>query len=161
MKNTVAVFPGTFDPLTRGHEDLVRRAALLFERVIVAVAASRREALFSHEERIALAAEALRPLGNVEVAGFDCLLVDLLRQRGARIIVRGARTVADFEYETQMAVMNRKLYSDLETVFLPPAEEHRFLSATVVREIARHGGDVSDLVPPAILPRLRQKFHKI
>ncbi|MDR1662536.1 MAG: pantetheine-phosphate adenylyltransferase [Azoarcus sp.] len=158
MKNTIAVFPGTFDPLTCGHENIVRRAAQLFERIIVAVAASRKDALFSLEERIAIAAETLRSLGNVKVLGFDCLLMDFVRQHGARILVRGARTVADFEYETQLAVMNHKLYSDLETVFLPPAEEHRFLSATVVREIARHGGDVSELVPPAALSRLRQKF---
>ncbi|MDR2092099.1 MAG: pantetheine-phosphate adenylyltransferase [Azoarcus sp.] len=158
MKNTIAVYPGTFDPFTCGHENLVQRAARLFERVIVAVAASRKEALFTSEERIAIAAETLRPLANVAVLGFDCLLVDFARSHGARILVRGARTVADFEYETQLAVMNRKLYSDLETVFLPPAEEHRFLSATVVREIARHGGDVSELVPPAALSRLRRKF---
>ncbi|MDR0701507.1 MAG: pantetheine-phosphate adenylyltransferase [Azoarcus sp.] len=158
MTNTIAVYPGTFDPFTCGHENIVQRAARLFERVIVAVAASRKEALFTSEERIAIATETLRPLANVEVLGFDCLLVDFVRNHGARILVRGARTVADFEYETQLAVMNRKLYSGLETVFLPPAEEHRFLSATVVREIARHGGDVSDLVPPAALSRLRQKF---
>ncbi|MDR1461962.1 MAG: pantetheine-phosphate adenylyltransferase [Azoarcus sp.] len=158
MTNTIAVYPGTFDPFTCGHENIVQRAARLFERVIVAVAASRKEALFTFEERIAIATETLQPLANVEVLGFDCLLMDFVRQHGARILVRGARTVADFEYETQLAVMNRKLYSELETVFLPPAEEHRFLSATVVREIARHGGDVSELVPSAALSRLQQKF---
>lgn len=158
MEDTVAVFPGTFDPFTRGHEDLVRRAARLFGRIVVAVAASRKEAFFTFEERIAIATDTMRELANVEVVGFDYLLVDFMRRHGARIIVRGARTVADFEYETQMAVMNRKLYSALETVFLPPAEEHRFLSATVVREIARHGGDVSDLVSAAALSRLRRKF---
>ncbi|MDR1062883.1 MAG: pantetheine-phosphate adenylyltransferase [Azoarcus sp.] len=158
MTNTIAVYPGTFDPFTCGHANIVQRAARLFERVIVAVAASRKEALFTFEERIAIATETLQPLANIDVLGFDCLLMDFVRRHGARILVRGARTVADFEYETQLAVMNRKLYSELETVFLPPAEEHRFLSATVVREIARHGGDVSELVPPAALFRLQQKF---
>ncbi|MDR3212702.1 MAG: pantetheine-phosphate adenylyltransferase [Azoarcus sp.] len=158
MKDTVAVFPGTFDPFTRGHEDLVSRSAQIFGRVVVAVAASRKDALFSLDERIAIVTETMQPFANVEVFGFDCLLVDFVRQKGARFIVRGARTVADFEYETQMAVMNRKLYSDLETVFLPPTEEYRFLSATVVREIARHGGDISGLVSAPALSRLRRKF---
>jgi pantetheine-phosphate adenylyltransferase len=158
MKDAIAVYPGTFDPLTCGHEDLVRRAASLFDQVIVAVAASRQGALFTLAERVEIAAEALRLLPNVEVVGFDCLLVDFVRQRGARVIVRGARTVADFEYEFRLAGMNRKLYPELETVFLTPAEEHGFLSATIVREIARHGGDVSKFVPAAVLSRLQQKF---
>lgn len=158
MKDAIAVFPGTFDPITCGHENLVRRAASLFDQVIVAVAASRQGALFSLDERVEIAAEALRAIPNVEVAGFDCLLVDFVQQRGARVIVRGARTVGDFEYEFQLAGMNRKLYPELETVFLTPAEEHGFLSATIVREIARHGGDVSPFVPAAVLSRLQQKF---
>ena len=158
MKDAIAVFPGTFDPITCGHENLVRRAASLFDQLIVAVAASRQGALFSLNERVEIAAEALRTLPNVEVIGFDCLLVDFVRQRGARVIVRGARTVGDFEYEFQLAGMNRKLYPELETVFLTPAEEHGFLSATIVREIARCGGDVSKFVPAAVLSRLRQKF---
>jgi len=158
MKDAVAVFPGTFDPFTLGHENLVRRSASMFERIIVAVAASRQETLFPLEERVDIAAEVLRPIPNVEVIGFDCLLVDFLRQRQARIVVRGVRTLADFEYEARMMAMNRKLYPVLETVFLLPAEEHGYLSASVVREIARHGGDVSQFVPEAVFSRLQRKF---
>jgi pantetheine-phosphate adenylyltransferase len=158
MKDSIAVYPGTFDPLTCGHEDIVRRAAMMFERVIVAVAASRKETLFPLDERIAITAEALRALPNVEVIGFDCLLVDFLHQHGARIVVRGVRNLADFEYEAQMAEMNRKIFPTLETVFLLPYEEHGAISATIVREIARHGGDVSQFVPEAVFRHLQQKF---
>jgi len=158
MKDAIAVFPGTFDPFTKGHENLVRRAASMFERIIVAVAASRQETLFPLEERVEIAAEVLRPIPNAEVIGFDCLLVDFLRQREARIVVRGVRTLADFEYEARMMAMNRKLYPVLETVFLLPFEEHGYLSASVVREIARHGGDVSQFVPEAVFSRLQHKF---
>jgi pantetheine-phosphate adenylyltransferase len=158
MKEATAVFPGSFDPLTNGHEDLVRRSAALFGRVIVAVAASRRDALFSLDERLAIAREALQPFANVEVISFNCLLVDFLRQHNAKILVRGVRTVADFEYESQMAVINHKLYPDLEVVFLPSSEEHGFISATIVREVARHGGDVSQFVPATVLSHLQQKF---
>lgn len=158
MKDVTAVFPGTFDPLTLGHENLVRRAASLFERVIVAVAASRQETLFPLAERVDIAIEALRPFPNVQAIGFDCLLVDFLRQQDARIVVRGVRTQADFEYEARMMAMNRKLYPAMETVFLPPAEEYGYLSASVVREIARHGGDISQFVPEAVFSRLQRKF---
>lgn len=158
MKDTIAVFPGTFDPFTRGHENLVRRAALMFGRIIVAVAASRQETLFPLAERVGIAAEVLRPVPNVEVSGFDCLLVDFLRQREVRIVVRGVRTLADFEYEARMMAMNRKLYPALETVFLLPSEEYGYLSASVVREIARHGGDVSQFVPEAVFSRLQGKL---
>jgi len=158
MKDTVAVYPGSFDPFTRGHENLVCRVASMFERIIVAVAASRQETLFPLEERVEIAAEVLRGVPNVEVIGFDCLLVDFLRQQDARIVVRGVRTLADFEYEARMMAMNRKLYPVLETVFLLPAEEHGYLSASVVREIARHGGDVSQFVPEAVFSRLQRKF---
>jgi pantetheine-phosphate adenylyltransferase len=155
MKDAIAVFPGTFDPFTRGHENLVRRAALMFERIIVAVADSRQGTLFPLAERVEIAAEVLRPIPNVEVTGFGCLLVDFLRQRDARIVVRGVRTLADFEYEARMMAMNRKLYPALETVFLLPSEKHGYLSASVVREIARHGGDVSQFVPEAVFSRLQ------
>ena len=158
MKDSVAVYPGSFDPFTCGHENLVRRVASMFERIIVAIAASRQETLFPLGERVEIAAEVLRPIPNVEVIGFDCLLVDFLRQREARIVVRGVRTLADFEYEARMMAMNRKLYPVMETVFLLPDEEHGYLSASVVREIARHGGDVSQFVPEAVFSRLQRKL---
>lgn len=160
MKETVAVYPGTFDPLTRGHEDLVRRASLLFDRVVVGIAESPAKApLFPLAERVEIARDILAPFGNVEVVGFDGLLMNFLRAQGARVIIRGLRAVSDFEYEFQMAGMNRKLYPDVETVFLTPAEEYMFISATMVREIARLGGDVGKFVQPAVLKRLDTKFN--
>lgn len=158
MKEGVAVYPGTFDPFTRGHEDLVRRAALLFDRVVVAVAESRgKEPIFTLAERVAIASEVVAPFPNVEVVGFDGLLMDFLRSRNARLILRGLRAVSDFEYEFQLAGMNRKLFPDVETVFLTPSDEYMFISATMVREIARMGGDVSKFVQPAVYQRLLQK----
>jgi pantetheine-phosphate adenylyltransferase len=151
-----AVYPGTFDPITRGHEDLVRRATRLFDQVVVAVASSRQSAFFSVEERVDMAKEVLAGYSNVEVLGFSGLLMDFLREHGARIIIRGLRAVSDFEYEFQMAGMNRNLYPDVETVFLTPGEQYLFISATMVREIASLGGDVSHFVNPIILPRLRR-----
>lgn len=160
MKDAVAVYPGTFDPFTRGHEDLVRRAALLFDRVIVAVAASQSKGpIFTTEERVGIATEAVKSFPNVEVVGFNSLLMEFVRQQGARVIIRGLRAVSDFEYEFQMAGMNRKLFPDVETVFLTPAEEYMFISATMVREIARLGGDVSKFVQPPVQAYLRQKIH--
>ncbi|MFA7605024.1 MAG: pantetheine-phosphate adenylyltransferase [Rhodocyclaceae bacterium] len=157
MKEAVAVYPGTFDPFTRGHEDLVRRAALLFDKVIVAVAESRgKMPLFPLAERVDIAREILAPFVNVEVIGFDGLLMDFVHAHDARLILRGLRAVSDFEYEFQMAGMNRKLFPNVETVFLTPAEEYMFISATMVREIARLGGDVSKFVQPAVLLRLRE-----
>lgn len=158
MSNSLAVYPGTFDPLTRGHEDLARRSAHLFKRVIVGVADSRgKRPLFSLEERVEIAREALADLPNVQVYGFSGLLIDFIREHGARNIVRGLRAVSDFEYEFQMAGMNRRLYPDVETVFLTPSEEHMFLSATIVREIGLLGGDVSSFVHPAVAERIRHK----
>ena len=158
MKASVAVYPGTFDPFTRGHEDLVRRAALLFDRVVVGVAESRgKQPLFPLAERVTIAREVLATFPNVTVTGFDGLLMDFLRAQGARVILRGLRAVSDFEYEFQMAGMNRKLYPDVETVFLTPADEYMFISATMVREIARLGGDVGKFVHPAVNERLLQK----
>jgi len=151
-----AVYPGTFDPITRGHEDLVRRATRLFDHVVVAVASSRKSAVFAVEERVEMAKEVLAGYPNVEVMGFHGLLMDFVRQHGARIIVRGLRAVSDFEYEFQMAGMNRNLYPDVETVFLTPGEQYMFISATIVREIALLGGDVTPFVNPIILPRLRR-----
>lgn len=160
MKDQVAVYPGTFDPFTRGHEDLVRRAALLFDRVVVAVAASHGKGpIFSLQERVDIAREGLKSFSNVEVVGFDGLLMEFLRQHDARVIIRGLRAVSDFEYEFQMAGMNRKLFPNVETVFLTPAEEYMFISATMVREIARLGGDVSKFVQPQVLERLRTKIN--
>jgi pantetheine-phosphate adenylyltransferase len=151
-----AVYPGTFDPITRGHEDLVRRATRLFDQVVVAVASSRQSTFFSVDERVEMAKEVLAGYANVEVVGFSGLLMDFLREHGARIIIRGLRAASDFEYEFQMAGMNRNLYPDVETVFLTPGEQYMFISATMVREIASLGGDVSHFVNPIILPKLRR-----
>ncbi|MDD3674699.1 MAG: pantetheine-phosphate adenylyltransferase [Thauera propionica] len=160
MKEAVAVYPGTFDPFTRGHEDLVRRASVLFDRVVVAVARSNsKNPIFSLDERVEIARSAVAAFPNVAVVGFDCLLMEFLKQQGARVILRGLRAVSDFEYEFQMAGMNRKLYPDVETVFLTPAEEYMFISATMVREIARLGGDVSKFVQPPVLARLQEKLN--
>lgn len=158
MTQLTAVYPGTFDPLTRGHEDLVRRASNLFSKVVVGVAASRSASLFTLEERVDITTEALSGLSNVEVVGFNTLLVEFMRQYQARVVVRGVSNVADFEYEAQMATANKRLYPEMETIFLTPAECHGCISGTIVREIARHGGDVSEFVPPSVLSRLQQKF---
>lgn len=153
-----AVYPGTFDPLTRGHEDLVRRAADLFDHVVVAVAASRvKVPFFTLEARVEMAREVLAPFRNVEVRGFSGLLMAFLKEVDAKIILRGLRAVSDFEYEFQMAGMNRILYPDVETLFLTPAEQYQFISATMVREIATLGGDVAPFVNPLLLERLRAK----
>ena len=147
------VYPGTFDPFTRGHEDLVRRAARLFDSVIVAIADSEsKHPYFSTAERI-----AMRPFPNVEVLGFSSLLMEFVRSQGAQAILRGLRAVSDFEYEFQMAGMNRNLYPDVETLFLTPDEKYMFISATIVREIARFGGDVSKFVHPHVAEQLRRK----
>jgi len=160
MKEAVAVYPGTFDPFTRGHEDLVRRGALLFDKIVVAIAQSRgKTPIFTLDERVSIASEILSPFPNVEVVGFDGLLMDFLRKRNARLILRGLRAVSDFEYEFQMAGMNRKLFPDVETVFLTPADEYMFISATMVREIAKLGGDVSKFVHPVVTDQLRQKIN--
>ena len=160
MRDGIAVYPGTFDPFTRGHEDLVRRASRLCERVIVGVAASAGKGpIFTVDERVEIAREVLASYPNVEVKGFSCLLMDFLHQNNARVIFRGLRAVSDFEYEFQMAGMNRKLYPDVETVFLTPADEYMFISATMVREIARLGGNVSKFVQPGVYERLCLKIN--
>ena len=156
-----AVYPGTFDPITRGHEDLALRAASLFDHVILAIADSpSKRPFFSLEERVQMAKDALAGHPNIEIVGFSGLLMDFLRTQGARIILRGLRAVSDFEYEFQMAGMNRKLYPDVETIFLTPGEQYMFISATMVREIAALGGDVSHFVNPVILSRLRRMQKK-
>ena len=153
-----AVYPGTFDPLTRGHEDLVRRASQLFGSLIVGVADSRtKRTFFTLAERVEMAREVLGNLKNVQVVGFGGLLIDFIRQHGARVVLRGLRAVSDFEYEFQLAGMNRSLYPDFETMFLTPSEQHMFISATLVREIAALGGDVSKFVDPRVEARLKQK----
>ena len=152
------VYPGTFDPLTLGHEDLVRRASRLFDTVVVAIADSEaKRPFFSAQERIEMAREVLRPYSNVEVTGFSSLLMQFVEDQGAQAILRGLRAVSDFEYEFQMAGMNRNLYPDVETLFLTPGEKYMFISATFVREIARFGGDVSKFVHPLVAEQLRRK----
>jgi len=159
LDNRLAIYPGTFDPLTRGHEDLVRRASRLFGRVIVGVARSNtKNPFFSLEERLEIASEALAEYQNVRVIGFSCLLMDFLHQQGAMVILRGLRAVSDFEYEFQMAGMNRNLYPEVETVFLTPGEQYMLISATMVREIASLGGDVSKFVRPSIATRMAEKM---
>jgi len=152
------IYPGTFDPVTHGHEDLVYRASRLFNKVIVAVAASSGKApFFSLEERVGMARDVLTGYANVEVIGFSGLLMEFAHQQDAHIIIRGLRAVSDFEYEFQLAGMNRGLYPDVETIFVTPSEQYMFISATIVREIARLGGDVSKFVHPLVIERLRQK----
>ncbi|CAK0780577.1 Phosphopantetheine adenylyltransferase [Gammaproteobacteria bacterium] len=153
-----AVYPGTFDPITNGHSDLIERASRLFSRVVVAVAAgSGKQPTFSYEERVALAEEVLVGLPGVEVHGFRGLLVDYAQSCGAQVILRGLRAVSDFEYEFQLAGMNRRLYSGIETLFMMPAERYTYLSASLVREIAALGGDVSEFVHAKVLTALRER----
>jgi len=153
-----AVYPGTFDPLTRGHEDLVRRASTLFATIVVAIADSKaKRPFFTLEERIAMAKEVFADAKNVQVVGFSGLLTEFVRKQGARLVLRGLRAVSDFEYEFQLAGMNRHLYPEMETIFLTPSEQHMFISATLVREIATLGGDVSEFVHPTVAKRLKQK----
>ena len=157
--NIGAMYPGTFDPITRGHEELIRRCVGLFDRVLVAIAASpKKEALFSLEERVELARSVLHDIPQVLVTGYSDLTVDFARQHDLQVIVRGLRAVSDFEYEFQLATMNRHLTEDVETVFLTPTAQYTFVSSTLVREIAAHGGDVSPFVHPDVEKRLQQKF---
>jgi pantetheine-phosphate adenylyltransferase len=156
---TVAVYPGTFDPFTRGHEDLVRRASSIFGELIVGVADSRsKRPFFSLDERIAIAQEVLGHYSNVKIVGFTGLLKDFAREHNARVIVRGLRAVSDFEYEFQMAGMNRYLLPDVETLFLTPSDQYQFISGTFVREIASMGGDVSKFVFPSVEKWLVEKI---
>jgi pantetheine-phosphate adenylyltransferase len=156
-----AIYPGTFDPITRGHEDLVRRASGMFDEVIVAVADSRgKMPFFDVDERVAMAKETLAQFPNVRVEGFSGLLMQFLRKQDAKIILRGLRAVSDFEYEFQMAGMNRNLYPDVETLFLTPAEQYMFISATMVREIASLGGDVSPFVNPLVIPHMNARLER-
>jgi len=155
----LAVYPGSFDPITRGHEDLIRRGFVFSDRIVVAVAASAGKApLFTLEERVALIKQTVS--GKVEVQSFDGLLAEFAKKVGASVIVRGLRAVSDFEFEFQMALMNRNLAPAIETVFLVPAFDLTYLSSSLVREVARFGGDVSQLVHPKVQQALKRKFAK-
>jgi pantetheine-phosphate adenylyltransferase len=157
-----AVYPGTFDPFTRGHEDLVRRGAKLFSKVVVGVADSQaKKPIFTALERVEIAREVLAGFPNVEVYGFSGLLKNFVRKHNAGVIIRGLRAVSDFEYEFQMAGMNRHLLPDVETMFLTPSDQYQFVSGTFVREIALFGGDVSKFVPPSVQTWLDKKLVAI
>jgi pantetheine-phosphate adenylyltransferase len=154
-----ALYPGTFDPITSGHSDLVRRAARVFDKVIVAVAANpAKRPLFTLEERVALATQVLADIPGVTVVGFDNLLIQCVRQHGARVILRGLRAVSDFEFEFQLAGMNRRLDPEIETVFMTPSERETFVSASLVKEIALLGGDVTEFVHPRVKAALIGKI---
>ncbi|HEY3884850.1 MAG TPA: pantetheine-phosphate adenylyltransferase [Vicinamibacterales bacterium] len=154
----VAIYPGSFDPLTNGHVDIIRRGARLFDRIVVSVLLnSEKHPLFTIPERVQIARDVFAGMANVEVDTFDGLLVEYARSKGASVIVRGLRAISDFEYEMQMALMNRKLNADVETVFMMPAEPYTYVSSRLVKEVAALGGDVSALVPPIVEARLREK----
>jgi pantetheine-phosphate adenylyltransferase len=156
-----AIYPGTFDPFTRGHEDIVRRVSRLFDQVVVAVAASSgKKPLFTLNERVEMSKQVLTDCPNVKVMAFSGLLMEFLQEQNARVILRGLRAVSDFEYEFQMAGMNRSMYPDVETMFMTPSEQYMFVSATIVREIALLGGDADKFVHPLIAARLRSKAIK-
>ena len=157
-----AMYPGTFDPITLGHEDLVRRAAVLFDQVVVAIAANTgsKSPMFSVDERVDMARAALADIGNVEVTRYDGLTVDFARERGLRVIVRGLRAVSDFEYEFQLANMNRHLTDEVETAFLTPTEKYTFISSSLVREVAELGGDISEFVSPKVKRALTERIGR-
>jgi pantetheine-phosphate adenylyltransferase len=160
MTQIKAIYPGTFDPITNGHSDLIGRASKMFSHVMVAVAYNpNKQPLFSLEERVELVKHVTRNLPNVEVKGFTGLLADLARVEGSNILIRGLRAVSDFEFEFQLANMNRRLNRDLESVFLTPSEENSFISSTLVKEVALHHGDVSGFVAPEVLEALEQRLH--
>jgi pantetheine-phosphate adenylyltransferase len=153
-----AIYPGTFDPVTNGHKDLVRRAAGIFDQVLVAVAANPgKTPLFTHEQRVDLTRRVLADIPNVQVSGYHGLTVEFMRQHDVRIVVRGLRAVSDFEFEFQLANMQRHLLADIETVFLTPQEQFTFISSTLVREIALYGGDVGQFVDPLVVGELKRR----
>ena len=155
----IAIYPGTFDPLTRGHEDLIRRGAKIFDQLIVGVADSRnKRPFFTLDERVALSTEVLSHYPNVVVKGFSGLLKDFVRENNGNVILRGLRAVSDFEYEFQMAGMNRYLLPDVETMFMTPSDQYQFISGTIVREIAHLGGDISKFVFPSVEAAVKHKF---
>jgi len=155
----IVLYPGTFDPITNGHLDLIERAARLFDQVVVAVAGSNsKKTLFDLEQRVDLVARVVSEIKNVEVCGFNGLLVDFAKQKNADALMRGLRAVSDFEYEFQLANMNRRLAPMLESVFLTPSEQHSFISSTLVKEVAALGGDVTEFVPPLVKQALIKSF---
>ena len=157
-KNRIAVYPGTFDPITLGHEDIVHRAANLFDEVIVGVAGSTsKNTLFSLDERVAMA-KSVFTASNVKVIGFNILLMKFVQEQGAQMVIRGLRAASDFEYEFQLAGMNRKLYPQFETLFLTPAEQYMFVSSSLVREVAKLGGDVHQFVSPTVEDAIKSKL---
>ena len=156
-----AMYPGTFDPITLGHEDLVRRACRLFDKVVVAVAANPgKEPMFSRDERVELAKSVLLGVGNVEVCGYEGLTVDFARDNNLQVIVRGLRAISDFEYEFQLANMNRHLTDDVETAFLTPTETYTYISSSLVREICSMGGDISEFVSPTVKSALLERCRR-
>lgn len=158
--NTAALYPGTFDPITNGHADLIERAAKLFAKVTVAIASNpSKKPLFSLAERVELAQQVTAHLDNVNVVGFQGLLADFAKEHNANVLIRGLRAVSDFEYEFQLANMNRRLNRDLESVFLTPAEENSFISSTLVKEVALHRGKVDEFCHPIVQQALAKKFH--
>jgi pantetheine-phosphate adenylyltransferase len=162
MKSVLAIYPGSFDPVTNGHLDLIERGSNLFDRLLVAVLRNlEKDPLFALTERVEMLREVTRPWPNVEVDVFDGLLVDYARRKNARVLLRGIRAISDYEYELQMALMNRKLEPQIETVFLMPAEAYSYLSSRLVREIARLGGSIQGLVPPIVEQRLRAKVPSV
>ena len=155
----VGVYPGSFDPITNGHLDLIQRGARITDRLIVAVLGNeQKEPLFSVEERLEMLAEVVRGMPNVEVDSFDGLLVDYAKRRGASVILRGIRAISDYEYELQMALMNRRLAPEIETVFMMAGEAYSFISSRIVKEVISLGGNITDLVPPSVEARLRQRI---
>ena len=159
--STKAIYPGTFDPITKGHIDLAERASSLFAEVVVAIAASpSKQPLFSLEERLEMARISLEHVQNVSIIGFQGLLIDCMRRAEAQVVLRGLRAVSDFEYEFQLAAMNRRLDPSIETMFLTPSEKYTFLSASMVKEIATHGGDVSQFLHPQINARLIDRLGR-
>lgn len=159
MNSYTVIFPGTFDPITNGHQDLIERASHLFGKVIVAIAENKRKTpFFTLSERVEMAKEVLKKLKNVEVQGFDTLLIDFAKQHEAKALIRGLRVVSDFEYEFQLAVMNRRLRPEIETLFLTPSEQYSFISSTLVREIASLKGDVSAFVHECVAKKLAQHY---
>ena len=163
MKEKTAIYPGTFDPITRGHIDIIQRAVRVFPRLIIAVAHNPGKApLFSVEERIEMILQSLEPLGlrDLEVESFSSLLIEFAKGRGAAAVIRGLRAVSDFEYEFQMALINRKLDDSVETLFMMPSEQYTYLSSRIVKEIAYYGGNIECLVTPPVVKKLREKFNR-
>jgi pantetheine-phosphate adenylyltransferase len=158
---SIVVYPGTFDPVTNGHLDLIKRASAIFDRVVVALPINSDKApLFTMDERIEMLHENIQIVSNVGVGTFEGLVADYAKSLGARVLLRGIRAVSDYEYELQMAMMNRKLAPELETIFMIPCESYSYLSSSLVRAVVRHGGSVSGLVPPAVEAALRKKLGK-